>query len=93
MRTALCRLLLGMLMVSAAAVASLAADVERISMPELKSRLDAGEQIVFLDTRNDYDWMRSDQMIPQARRVHDNQRFAQILDELPKDASIVTYCT
>jgi len=86
-------ILLGLLTLSLTAVACLAANVERISMSELKSRLDAGEQIVFLDTRNDDAWFHADQMIPQARRVHDNQRFAQILEELPKDTAIVTYCT
>jgi len=83
----------GLLILALTAVACLAANVERISITELKSRLDAGEQIVFLDTRNDYAWFNADQMIPQARRVHDNHRFVQILEELPKDTAIVTYCT
>jgi hypothetical protein len=36
---------------------------------ELKDKLDRGEEIVFLDTRNEKAWAESDQKLRGARRV------------------------
>ena len=64
----------------------------RIALQEVKSRLDAGEPILFIDTRNQHDWDASDVKVPGARRIHFSE-LEKHLDELPRDRLIVTYCT
>jgi len=64
----------------------------RISIDEVKKRLDKGEPILFIDTRNPHDWGESDVKIPGALRIHYSE-LEQRLDELPRDRLIVTYCT
>ncbi len=65
---------------------------QRIGPAEVKKRLDKGEPIVFIDTRNQHDWSASEAKIPGARRIHYSE-LMQHLDELPRDRLIVTYCT
>jgi rhodanese-related sulfurtransferase len=67
-------------------------EIKRISLAEVKKRLDKGEPIFFIDTRNLHDWGASDVQIPGARRIHYSE-LEQHLDELPRDRLIVTYCT
>jgi rhodanese-related sulfurtransferase len=67
-------------------------EIKRISLAEVKKRLDRGEPIFFIDTRNFHDWGASDVQIPGARRIHYSE-LEQHLDELPRDRLIVTYCT
>jgi rhodanese-related sulfurtransferase len=64
----------------------------RISIDEVKQRLDSGEPILFIDTRDPEAWDESDIKLPGALRIH----FSEIekhLDKLPRDKLIVTYCT
>lgn len=64
----------------------------RISIDDLKKRMAAGEDTIFIDTRNPQAWGQSDVTIPDAIRLTlDN--FEKHLDELPKNKPIVTYCT
>jgi len=65
---------------------------QRISPAEVKKRLDKGEPIFFIDTRNPHDWGESNVKIRGARRIHYSE-LMQHLDELPRDRLIVTYCT
>jgi rhodanese-related sulfurtransferase len=65
---------------------------ERISPGEVRKRLDRGEPIFFIDTRNIHDWGASDVKIPGARRIHYSE-LKQHINELPRDRLIVTYCT
>lgn len=65
---------------------------QRINPAEVKKRLDKGESILFIDTRNQHDYGESDVKIPGARRIHYSE-LMQHLDELPRDRLIVTYCT
>ena len=71
----------------------LAESAERIAVSEVKAWLDSGEKVVFLDTRNDYAWSGSSRLIPGAIRVHDNESFGRLLDQLPRTAKVVAYCT
>jgi len=68
------------------------ADDLRISIDELRARMTAGEDFVFIDTRNPQAWAESDVKIPGALRITPDQ-VEQHLSELPKDKPIVTYCT
>lgn len=65
---------------------------KRISLAEVNKRLDRGEPIFFIDTRNFHDWGESDVKIPGARRIHYSE-LNKHLDELPRDRLIVTVCT
>lgn len=68
------------------------AEPERISVDEVKRRLDSGEPVLFIDTRNSHDWGESDVKLPGALRIHYKELEGQ-LDTLPRDRLIVTYCT
>jgi rhodanese-related sulfurtransferase len=64
----------------------------RITVDELGKRMDAGEDFVFIDTRNPQAWAQSDTMLPEALRISSDS-LEQRLSEIPKDKPIVTYCT
>ena len=65
---------------------------KRISPAEVKKKLDKGESVIFIDTRNQHDWSESDVKLPGARRIHYSE-LMQHLAELPRDRLIVTVCT
>jgi hypothetical protein len=52
----------------------------RITKEEVKRRLDAGEHIVFLDTRSEEAWSKAELQIPQSRQ---NLRQAEGDQDLP----------
>ena len=45
------------------------ADAPRITIDELKRRMEAGEDFIFIDTRNPQAWAESDVKLPEAIRV------------------------
>ncbi len=67
-------------------------DPIRITLDEVKQRLDKGEPIFFVDTRNPVAWGQSDVKIKGAIRIPLSE-LTQHLAELPRDRTIVTYCT
>lgn len=67
-------------------------EAHRITVDEVKKRHAAGEDILFLDTRNPTAWAEADEMIPGAVRMPAD-RVADHLDALPHDRTIVAYCT
>jgi hypothetical protein len=52
----------------------------RITKEEVKRRLDAGEHIVFLDTRSEEAWSKAELQIPRSRQ---NLRQAEGDQDLP----------
>jgi rhodanese-related sulfurtransferase len=67
-------------------------EAPRITVKELKKRMDAGEEFTVIDVRNPQAWAQSDTMIPDAIRVTiDN--FQRHLSQIPKNRPVVTYCT
>lgn len=68
------------------------AELDRITINEVKKRMDRGEPILFIDTRNAHDWGESAVKLPGARRLHFSE-LERHLKELPRDRTIVTYCT
>ena len=68
------------------------AELQRITVDEVKKRMDEGESILFIDTRNSHDWNESGVKLPEALRIH-YSKLDQHLEELPRDLTIVTYCT
>ena len=67
-------------------------DAPRITVDQLKHRMDAGEEFTFLDVRNPHAWAESDSMLPGALRVS-LDHFEEQLPRIPKNKPIVTYCT
>ena len=67
-------------------------DALRITVDELRKRMEAGEDFVLIDTRNPQQWAKSDVKMPEAIRVSlDNLDDA--LSRIPTEKPIVTYCT
>jgi len=64
----------------------------RIQIGELRKRMESGEDIVFIDTRNPQAWAQSDVMLPRAIRVPIDD-LDKHLYEIPKNKAIVAYCT
>lgn len=64
----------------------------RITVDEVRNRQQAGEDFVFVDTRNPQAWAQSDVKVQQAIRVPLSD-LDQHISEIPKDKSIVSYCT
>ena len=67
-------------------------EATRITVDEVKERLDRGEQFTFIDTRNPIAWAESDKKLPNAIRIPANE-LEQHLDEIPKDRAVIVYCT
>ncbi len=64
----------------------------RIAAPEVAALLDQGMDVLFLDTRTDRDWSRSEVKITGAERVRSSAEITRIIDTTAKDRPIVTYC-
>ena len=67
-------------------------EATRVTTDEVRERLDRGEQFTFLDTRNPTAWGESDKKLPNALRVPADE-LEQHLNEIPKDRTVITYCT
>ncbi len=68
------------------------ADGQRITVQELKKRMDAGEDFTVIDTRNPNAWAETDTVIPEAIRVPLDE-LEQNLPRIPKNRPVVAYCT
>ena len=68
-------------------------DPERITIDQVLAKIERGEPITFLDSRNDHAWEHAEEKIPGALRVRNNSDLRQLLTELPKETFVVTYCT
>lgn len=67
-------------------------DAPKIAVEELRKRMEAGEEFVFVDVRNPEAWAESEAMVPNAIRMP-LDGFEQELPRIPKERNIVTYCT
>lgn len=67
-------------------------DVTRVTPEEVKERMDRGERFTFVDSRNDEAWSESDVRLPGAIRIPADEAGKRVGD-LPKDRTIITYCT
>lgn len=67
-------------------------EATRITVDEIKQRIDRGEQFAFVDTRNPKAWGEADTKLPQAIRVP-AEELEQHLNEIPSDRTVITYCT
>jgi rhodanese-related sulfurtransferase len=69
-----------------------AVEATRVTVDEVKERMERGEQFAFVDTRNPVAWGESDVKLPGAVRVPADE-LGQHLDEIPRDRAVITYCT
>ena len=67
-------------------------EAPRITVDELKRRMDAGEDFTIIDVRNPQAWGQSDTMMPEAIRVPLGD-FERHLSQIPKNRRVVAYCT
>ena len=68
------------------------AEAPRITVEELKRRMDAGEDFTVIDVRNPNAWAETDTVIPEAIRVT-LDRLEENLPRIPKARPVVAYCT
>ena len=66
--------------------------IARITPEELKTKLDAGEEIVIVDLRHAIDFEADPETIPGAFRI-DAKELEEHGDRLPHDREIILYCT
>ena len=67
-------------------------EATRVTVDEVKERMDRGEPLFFVDTRNPVAWGESDSKLPGALRVPAD-KLEEHLDEIPTDRTVITYCT
>jgi rhodanese-related sulfurtransferase len=68
------------------------ADAPRITVDELKRRMDAGEDFTVIDVRNPKAWAETDTVIPEAIRIP-LDKLEENLPRIPKSRPVVAYCT
>lgn len=66
--------------------------MEKISVDEVKERLDRGEPLIFIDARSDQSWQESHEQIPNSIRVPPDQA-EDFAGAVANEATIITYCT
>jgi len=67
-------------------------EATRVTVDEVRERMDRGEQFTFVDTRNPQAWGEATEKLPGAVRVPADE-VEQHLDEIPRDRAVITYCT
>jgi rhodanese-related sulfurtransferase len=67
-------------------------DALRITVDELRKRMEAGEDFTLIDVRNPQAWEESDTMLPEAIRIPPD-KIERNLPRIPKTRPVVAYCT
>jgi membrane protein DedA with SNARE-associated domain len=66
--------------------------IARITVEELKEKLDSGEELIIVDLRHSMDFEADPETIPGAFRM-DAKELEQKNDRLPRDREVILYCT
>ncbi len=66
--------------------------IGRISVDELKQKIDAGENLIIVDLRHSLDFEAEPETIPGAFRM-DAQQLEAKTDRFPSDREVILYCT
>jgi rhodanese-related sulfurtransferase len=64
----------------------------RITVDELRKRMESGEDFTVIDVRNPQAWAESDATLPEAIRVP-LDKLDENLPRIPKTRPVVAYCT
>jgi rhodanese-related sulfurtransferase len=67
-------------------------EATRVTVDEVKERMERGEQFTFVDTRNPIAWGQAKTKLPAAVRVPADE-VEKHLAEIPRDRTVITYCT
>jgi len=67
-------------------------DVSRITIDEVNERMQRGEKVQFVDSRNPKAWGEADTRLPGAIRVPADEAEKHIAN-VGRDRLVVTYCT
>ena len=67
-------------------------EATRVTVDEVRERMERGEQFAFVDTRNPQAWGEAETKLPGAIRVPADE-VEEHLDEVPRDRAVITYCT
>ncbi len=67
-------------------------DISRVTVDEVKERLDRGDPIASIDARGAESWSKSDEQIRGSIRIPADD-VEKRLGDIPRDRSIVVYCT
>ncbi|MGH9930699.1 MAG: rhodanese-like domain-containing protein [Pyrinomonadaceae bacterium] len=67
-------------------------EATRVTVDEVRERMDRGEQFTFVDSRNPQAWAEAKTKLPGAVRVPADE-VEQHLAEIPHDRTVITYCT
>lgn len=66
--------------------------IGRISVEELKKKIDSGEELIIVDLRHSLDFEAEPETIPGAFRM-DAKELEEKNDSLPRDREVILYCT
>lgn len=66
--------------------------IARVTVDELKKKIDAGEELVIVDLRHSMDFESDPETIPGAFRM-DAKDLEEKSDPLPRDREVILYCT
>lgn len=64
----------------------------KLTPRQVKERIDRGEAVLFIDARNPQAWQEAKTMLPGAVRVPADE-VAEHLGEIPRDRTVIVYCT
>lgn len=64
----------------------------KLTVEDVKRRMDDGETLTFVDARNPQAWRDAKTMLLDAVRVPADQ-VADHLGAIPRDRTVITYCT
>jgi len=67
-------------------------EVTRVTIDEIKERMDRGEQFTFIDARNSEAWAEAETKLPGALRITADE-LEQHLSEISHERTVITYCT
>jgi rhodanese-related sulfurtransferase len=67
-------------------------EATRVTVDEVKERMDRGEAFTFVDTRNPQAWGEAKTKLPGAIRIPADE-VEQYVDKIPRDRTVITYCT
>ncbi len=64
----------------------------RVTIDEIRQRMDRGEPFSFIDARNPQAWGEAETKLPGAIRVPADEA-ERHLQEIPHDCVVITYCS
>jgi rhodanese-related sulfurtransferase len=67
-------------------------EATRVTVDEVKQRMDRGEAFTFVDTRNAKAWSEATTKLAGAIRVPADE-VEKHLEEIPRERTVITYCT